>query len=140
VLEARHGQEGSRSKKLIERAEFEFGEAGEIAAQQAAIERRNAKRAKAEGRPYVRAEVPSPPELLAGNEDAWELFSACSSQLILGGFGGVAGIRHDSLPWKMDSREIPHEERFAIEEKFRLIEAIFVKFCNRDLNTKGDRG
>lgn len=100
-------------------------------------------RAERMGQVYVSpfGPIPPPPELLSANEDAWELFAACSSQLILGGMGGVAGVRHDSLPWRMDLLEISPGERYELDEKFRLIERVFVKFCNRDMKkSKDDRG
>jgi hypothetical protein len=138
VREARRGEEGQGAGKLTERAEYDFGEAGELAEAQARTEENLRRRAAREGREYVpQHEPPAPrPELLEANEDAWELFTACSSQLILGGFGGAVGIRHDTLASKMDVREIPHNDRYELEMKFRHLEQLYVKRLNRDLDKK----
>lgn len=63
------------------------------------------------------------------NADAWELFSACQTQLIVAGLGTIVGVDHTSLAWRMDLLEIPPEERYATDEKFRLIEAVFLRSC-----------
>ncbi len=61
--------------------------------------------------------------------------------------GGVVGLSHESLPWKMTLRGFTSDEQLEIEEKFRIIEAVFVKNCNRradaaarEHKTKGNRG
>lgn len=95
--------------------------------------------AEYEGRPYVPAfdePAPEPPELLAENVLAWELFLSCQTQLILGGFGGVAGVSHAKLPWLMERYEVEEEDQLELDEKFRVIERVFVKSCNRTSSTK----
>lgn len=89
---------------------------------------------------------PSAPKLLPENEAAWEIWESCQSQVIVAGLGGVVGVSHESLPWKMALRGFTPEEQLEIEEKFRVIEAVFVKNANRraeetarQRQTKGDR-
>jgi hypothetical protein len=104
-------------------------------------------RAEFEGRQYVAPPPPpGPPELLPENELPWELFLACQSQAIVAGFGGVIGIRHDTLTEKMVRRGVSDPgEQLEVEEKFALIEAIFVRSCNRRISSEsrakgGERG
>lgn len=72
-----------------------------------------------------------PPALLPENADAWELFLACRSQLILAGFGTVVGVDESTLQWKMNLLGIPPEEQLDTLEKFQLIADVFVKSCAR---------
>lgn len=69
--------------------------------------------------------------MLPENEAAEELFDACQSQVIVAGLGGVVGVSHESLPWKMTLRGLTPDEQLEIEEKFRIIESVFVKNCMR---------
>src|SRR5690242_4941962 len=103
VRAARQSKKGDSRKKLIEHAEWRFGEAGEVAA---ALQRSDAalkKRAALQGREYV-SQFPHaamhPPPLLTENIDAWNLFSSCQSQVITAGLGTVVGIDESTLKWK----------------------------------------
>jgi hypothetical protein len=142
-IEARPGETPGGAKKLIERAEWDFGEAGEIAAATASTERALRRKAAAEGREYVPAfePPPEPPDILEENAIAWDMFDSCRTQLILGGFGTVVGVSHAKLPWLMERFEVPEEEQLDVDEKFRLIESVFVKACNSTQQKgKGGRG
>jgi hypothetical protein len=136
-------EESGRNKKLIEHAEWRFGEKGEVAR---AIVRTDAalrKRAEAEGREYVPRFDPAsfePPALLPENIDAWELFSACQSQLITAGLGQVVGINESTLKWKMDLLEIPPDTQLETLEKFQLIAEIFVASCARASSSNTGNG
>jgi hypothetical protein len=136
-------EEGGRNKKLIEHAEWRFGEQGEVASAIAHTEAALRKRAAAEGRPYVPkfdAAAVQPPALMAENADAWELFLACQTQLITAGFGTVVGIDESTLQWKMNLLGIPAEEQLDTLEKFQLIAEIFVKSCARASSSTTDSG
>jgi hypothetical protein len=89
--------------------------------------------------PYKNAPLPSPPELDADAAEAWELFSACSSQLILGGLGGVCGVKHDTLYQKMAIRGIPRERWFSVEQLFIYLERHYTKFLNNQISSGSDK-
>lgn len=127
-------EKSGRRKKLIEHAEWRFGEAGEVASAVTKTEAALRRRAAAEGRPYIprfAAASFEPPPLLPENADAWDLFLACQRQLITAGFGSVVGIDESTLKWKMDLLQIPPEEQLATLEKFQLIVEVFVRSCAR---------
>ena len=68
---------------------------------------------------------------MSENVDAWELFSACQTQLITAGLGSVVGIDESTLKWKMDLLQIPSESQLETLEKFQLIAEAFVRSCAR---------
>lgn len=77
------------------------------------------------------APIPEPPPLIAENVLAFDLFFACQTQVLLGGLGVVTGVSHDTLEWKMRIRGVTEpDEQLELEEKFRRIEAVYVKSCN----------
>jgi hypothetical protein len=143
VRRVRPREEGGRTKKLIEHAEWRFGEQGEVASAVGKTEAALRRRASAEGRPYVPKfdlAVMQPPTLMPENSDAWELFLACQRQLITAGFGSVVGIDESTLKWKMDLLEIPPEEQLDTLEKFQLIVEVFVKSCTRASSEDSGKG
>jgi hypothetical protein len=134
VRRTRTRKESESRKKLIEHAEWRFGEQGEVASAVAKTDAALRKRAAAEGRPYVsKFDLASlqPPALLPENEDAWELFLTCQSQLITAGLGTVVGIDESTLQWKMNLLGIPPDEQLETLEKFQLIAETFVRSCAR---------
>lgn len=136
-------EEGSRTKKLTEHAEWRFGEKGEVATAVAKTEAALRKRAELQGRPYVPrfdAAALEPPPLMPENSDAWELYTACQRQLITAGFGTLVGIDESTLKWKMDLLEIPPEEQLDTLEKFQLIVEVFVKSCTRASSDESGKG
>jgi hypothetical protein len=143
VRRVRAREEGDRTKKLVEHAEWRFGEQGEVASAVARTEAALRRRAEIEGRPYVPKfdlAVIQPPMLMPENSDAWELFLACQRQLITAGFGSVVGIDESTLKWKMDLLEIPPEEQLDTLEKFQLIVEVFVKSCTRPSSEDSGKG
>jgi transcription elongation GreA/GreB family factor len=134
---------GDRTGKLLEHAEAELGEAAEIAAHVESAERVLRRRAQLEGREYVRtfAAAPARTPLLEENELAWELFSACQTQVNVAGFGVVVGVSHETLDSKMVRRGVTDPDaQLELEEKFRLIEAVFVKHCRRSTEAATGKG
>jgi hypothetical protein len=101
------------------------------------------RRAEFEGREYVRTFAPARPRtpLAEENELAWELFSACQTQVNVAGFGVVVGISHETLESKMVRRGVTDpDEQLELEEKFRILEAVFVKHCRRSAESTADKG
>src|SRR6476661_6429421 len=105
---ARPDEAGGGGKKLLEHVEAEFGEAAEVAASAEQAERVLRRRAEFEGRKYERTFSPAPERvpLAEENELAWELFSACQTQVSVAGLGVVVGVSHDTLESKMLRRGV----------------------------------
>jgi hypothetical protein len=134
VRRNRTREEGGRTKKIKEHAEWRFGEKGEVAAAVLQTEALLRKRAEAEGRSYVPRFTSStfePPALMPENMEAWELFLSCQTQIITAGLGSIVGIDESTLKWKMDLLEIPPNEQLDTLEKFQLIAHVFVASCAR---------
>jgi hypothetical protein len=144
VRRPRTRKESGRKKKLIEHAEWRFGEQGEVASAAARSAAAARKRAVALGLPYTPkfdAVALQPPALMTENVDAWELFSSCQSQLITAGLGTIVGVSQETLKWKMDLMQIPPEEQLDVVEKFELIVEVFVKSCAaRSKSTRDSKG
>jgi hypothetical protein len=134
-------EESGRKKKLIEHAEWRFGEQGEVASAAAASAAAARRRAQALGVPYAPkfdAAALQPPALMTENVDAWELFSSCQSQLITAGLGTIVGVSQETLKWKMDLLQIPPDEQLETVEKFELLAEIFVKSCAARSTSKSE--
>ena len=72
------------------------------------------------------------PELLEENRLAWDLWESEQTQLLVGGLGTVVGVSHVNVPWLMERHGVPEDEQLDLYDKFRIIEAVFVKSCRKD--------
>ncbi len=73
------------------------------------------------------------------NQLAMDLFDLLSTQLIVGGLGTIVGVSHANLPWLMERYDVPEEEQLDLLEKFRIIEIVFVKNCNKHSGSHKNR-
>jgi hypothetical protein len=66
------------------------------------------------------------PSLWPENQVAWGLFERTQTQLIVAPLGGVIGISHDTLDWKMKLLRIPERDWLDTFDKFAVIERVFL--------------
>lgn len=74
------------------------------------------------------------PFLMEGNEMAWEMFNILSTQLRVGGMGGIFGVELTMFPALCDIKQIPPSEREILLDKILIIIPIAVGFWNQSAN------
>lgn len=73
---------------------------------------------------------------MAGNVVVWELFEETTSQLRVGGMGGVFGFDYSSLPLILAVYQVPESEWYVTLRKLSAIYAIALPIWNKPKDNK----
>lgn len=88
------------------------------------------------------------PELLPENYLAWQVFTVCSSQMLVVGLGSPLGLRFEAIEIAIDHVGVHPDERRGIFEKVRLLGEAYAEQINarieaerpKDKNSAPKRG
>ena len=77
---------------------------------------------------------PSEFEVWPDNWQPLRVFSRMTSQLIVGGMGGVLGLRYEALPVVMRGLGLPAADRAEVFDVFQIMEQHMVHVLNKRAN------
>lgn len=80
------------------------------------------------------------PVLAPENYLAWQVFSVCSSQMLVVGLGAPLGLRFEAILTAMDHVGVHPDERREIFEKVRLVGEAYAEQINARMEAERPKG